>query len=98
VERPPAEPGHVYHRFVVRLAGRAEELIGALERRRIGARRPVFRPLHRELGEPDAGYPNAAAAHAGDVSLPLYPALKDEEALAVAGAVREAMAMEIQPE
>lgn len=96
VECPPAEQGHIYHRFVVRLPGRAEELIGALERRQITARRPVFRPLHRELGEADVGYPNTATVCAGDVSLPLYPTLRDAEALAVAGAVREAMAMEIQ--
>lgn len=97
VERPPNEQGHIYHRFVIRLPGRAEELIAVLERRQISARRPVFRPLHRELGETDGEYPNTVAAHAGDVSLPLYPTLRDAEALAVAGAVRQAMAMEMQP-
>ncbi|MBI2506023.1 MAG: DegT/DnrJ/EryC1/StrS aminotransferase family protein [Candidatus Latescibacteria bacterium] len=97
VDRPPNGQGHIYHRFVIRLPGRADELIEALERRQITARHPVFRPLHRELGEPDAAYPNTATAHAGDVSLPLYPTLKDAEALAVAGAVREALAMELRP-
>lgn len=96
VEPPPSEQGHIYHRFVIRLPGRAEELIKALERRQITARRPVFQPLHREVGEPDAAYPNTATACAGDVSLPLYPTLRDAEALAVAGAVREAMATELR--
>lgn len=95
VECPPAEPGHIYHRFVVRLPGGAEEMIGALERRQVCARRPVCRPLHQELGGGDGEYPNTVSAHAGDVSLPLYPALRDAEALAVAGAVRETMALEL---
>ncbi len=78
----PADPPggrHVFHRYVVRLPeGReAGAAIRALEARGIGARRPVYKPLHRLLGE--SGFPGAEAAWARHLSLPIYPSLTEEE-------------------
>ena len=54
------------------------------------ARRPIYNPLHRELGLADGEYPHTAAAYDSDLSLPIYPALSDLEAHCVVEAVLNA--------
>jgi dTDP-4-amino-4,6-dideoxygalactose transaminase len=66
-------------------------LIARLDARGVAARRPVFRPLHLELGQHDREFPQTSCAHAGDVSLPLYPALRSGEIQQVVEAVRHAL-------
>lgn len=85
---PTAGHGHTYYRYVVGTEDRAEVLTGALQAEGVTARRPVFSPLHRELGASDGDFPHTARAHASDVSLPIYPSLSDSEAGRVADAVR----------
>jgi dTDP-4-amino-4,6-dideoxygalactose transaminase len=86
---------HVYYRFVVRLdparhtKHSLEWLLDSLERRGVQCRRPVFRPLHRYLGI--EGFPRTEDAMATAFSLPLYPAMTDEEAAQVIHAVRTEM-------
>jgi dTDP-4-amino-4,6-dideoxygalactose transaminase len=87
---PHDVPGHVYHRFVVRVSRPVDGVIAALAARGIGARRPVFRPLHRALGL--AGYPEAERAWTEMLSLPCYPSLGDAAVDQVATAVREVLA------
>ena len=77
---PCADPEHVYFRYVVGCRAGADAVAERLVQHGVAARRPVPRLLHRELGGADATYPNATAAHAADLSLPLYPALTDREA------------------
>jgi dTDP-4-amino-4,6-dideoxygalactose transaminase len=90
LELPPDRAGaHAYHRFVVVLDRPVEPVMAHLARRGVGARRPVFRPLHRPLGL--AGYPVADRLWARALSLPCYPALTEEEVDRVAGALREAL-------
>jgi dTDP-4-amino-4,6-dideoxygalactose transaminase len=88
----PGDAGgrHVYHRFVVTVDQPLGPLIAALEARGVGARRPVYRPLHRALGLD--GYPEAERLWARALSLPCYPTLTDTEADAVATALAEALA------
>jgi len=94
LELPGDPPGgrHIYHRYVVRLPeeyarrggpGAAEE---ALQAKGIGARRPIYRPLHRLMGE--AGFPGAEEAWARHLSLPIYPSLTEGEIERIMGAVR----------
>ena len=85
--RPPADGGaaHVYHRFVVEVEVPVSGVLQALHDRRVMARRPVFRPLHRALGLP--GYAEAERLWNTCVSVPCYPALTDEEVEIVAAAL-----------
>jgi dTDP-4-amino-4,6-dideoxygalactose transaminase len=85
--RPPADGGaaHVYHRFVVEVEVPVSGVLQALHDRRVMARRPVFRPLHRALGLP--GYAEAERLWNTCVSVPCYPALTDEEVETVAAAL-----------
>ena len=89
VECPPAVPEHVYYRYVIHVPGEAEDFAGRLEQQGVAARRPVFRPLHRELGEADVTCPHTATAYAGDISLPIYPSLSDAEVEKVVQAVQK---------
>ena len=75
-QRPPdTEP--LTFRYLLRLPD-AGGLIAALGRRGITARRPVHQPLHRLVGSPDP-FPGTDAAYRELVSLPMSPALTDEE-------------------
>jgi dTDP-4-amino-4,6-dideoxygalactose transaminase len=85
-----AGAAHVYHRFIVEVDRPVDPLIAALAARGVGARRPVFRPLHRATGA--GGYPVAERLWQRSVSLPCYPLLGDAEVDTVAGVVREALA------
>ena len=87
---PAAGEGHVFHRYVAHAPGGAAALERALVQAGIGARRPVHLPLHRDQGLSDELYPHTARAWHGDISLPLYPALTDDEAGAVLDAAIDA--------
>ena len=89
----PAGRSHVYYRFVVRLSRRRagsdelSECLGRLERQGVQCRKPVFRSLHRYLDL--EGFPASAAAEDEALSIPLYPALADEEVAQVCIAMRD---------
>ena len=92
---PEQAPGahHAYHLFVVR-SPRRDELAGELERRGVGTLVHYPRAVHehaayRALARP--GRLTRSEQLAREIlSLPLYPELRDDEALAVVAAVREA--------
>jgi len=73
-------PEQVPYRFVLLLPQAVDEIMARLQERGIGARRPVFRNLHRYLGKPDEQFPHAQSFWERALSLPLYPALTDEQA------------------
>ncbi len=92
----PDPPGgrHIFHRYVVRLPEEyvrrqgpeaAAEAEKALQAKGIGARRPVYRPLHRLMGE--GGFPGAEQAWTRHLSLPMYPSLTDKEIERIMSAV-----------
>lgn len=92
----PCVPGgrsHVYYRFVVRISkgqtgsDELSECLGRLERRGVQCRKPVFRSLHRYLDL--EGFPASEAAECEALSLPLYPALTDEEVAQIFLAMRD---------
>jgi len=82
---PSEPPGriHGYYRFVMRLPYLRTDpegllgLISTLEQQGIHCRKPVFRPLHRYLGQ--SGFPNSDEADRTALSIPLYPDLTDGE-------------------
>jgi len=74
---PPEGAQPIVYRYVVRVE-EASRLIDALNRRGIGARHPIHRPLHRLAGA-EGAFPHTERAHRSLVSLPLYPALSDTE-------------------
>lgn len=93
VPRVPSGRSHIYYRFVVRVSDRAagadavSGCLGRLERRGVQCRKPVFRSLHRYLDL--EGFPVSEAAEREALSLPLYPALTDDEMAQVLVAVRD---------
>ncbi|MSS73889.1 MAG: DegT/DnrJ/EryC1/StrS family aminotransferase [Candidatus Latescibacteria bacterium] len=86
---PVQAPGHIFFRYVVRVRGDVEGVIAAFERAGVAARRPVFCPLHRSLGMSQEAFPGAEAAQGSALSLPLYPALSEEEVETVIRAAQE---------
>ncbi len=92
LDLPEASPGehHIFYRYVV-LCGDVPGLRSRLDERGVRAERPVFAPLTRHPGISfDA--PRAGEAWRTSLSIPLYPALTDEEAGLVMRAVVESAA------
>ena len=52
----------------------------ALDKAGVATRRPVFRTLHRYLGLSDDQFPHAQRFWEQALSLPVHPALSDEQA------------------
>lgn len=95
-EAPGVEPA--WHLFALRIAGGAAAraaLYASLQRRGIGAQVHYIAvndlPLYRELGYDPAATPIARAASDSTISLPLFPAMSDEDVKTVVTAVREAL-------
>jgi perosamine synthetase len=88
VALPGAQPGEVHYRFPVLVQGGADRAIAHLQAAGVGARRPVFRLIHQYLDRPDTPYPEAVRWWTSCVSLPIYPALAEGEALRVTRAVQ----------
>jgi dTDP-4-amino-4,6-dideoxygalactose transaminase len=95
----PHDRTHVYYRFVTRFrtkgdrrglareASRLDAVLARLERQGVQCRRPVFRPLHRYLGE--EGYPETERASDRALSVPIYPSLTDDEVQRITRTVGE---------
>ncbi|HRK34014.1 MAG TPA: DegT/DnrJ/EryC1/StrS family aminotransferase [Candidatus Hydrogenedentes bacterium] len=83
--RLPSGREHIYFRYVVMTSER-ERLESHLQARGIEAKRPVYRPAHHYFGN---HYPMAERAHDEAVSIPIFPAMRDEQVDVVIRAVRE---------
>lgn len=79
VELPKEYPDrdHCYYRYVIKVKDRVEPYLSRFEKAGIACRRPVYRPLHRYLGQ--TGFPQTDRVFRQALSLPLYPALKESE-------------------
>ncbi|MBW2078326.1 MAG: DegT/DnrJ/EryC1/StrS family aminotransferase, partial [Deltaproteobacteria bacterium] len=73
----PERREHVYYRYNIELENPIR-FMDEMHKRDIHCRRPVFKPIHRYLQLP--GFPNTDDAWEKAVSIPIYPALKQEEA------------------
>lgn len=89
---PPSTDDDVHYRFVAAAQVPLQPLLDRLRARGVGARRPVYRPLHRYLNLPDRDYPQATHWFEQCLSLPLYPALSDQEVERVIEVVDEELA------
>jgi len=78
----------VYLRFLVACES-AERLIAEFRAAGIEAKRPVYKPLHLLCGYNPEEFPNAQWAHEHIVSVPLYPALSEEEVRHIVRFLRE---------
>jgi len=87
-DRP--DGGHVYYRYVIRVAEPVESVLQRFAERGVMCRRPVFRPLHRYLGL--TGFPETDRAWEHTLSVPIYPSLTDAEVAQVVGAMRAVLA------
>jgi perosamine synthetase len=82
-ERPPGRD-HRWFRYVIATPDR-DKLEKHLARYGVTATRPVYRPLHHYSG---GTFPHSEAAHQQSLSLPIYPALSDEDTRVIIDAVR----------
>ncbi|MFB3925678.1 MAG: DegT/DnrJ/EryC1/StrS family aminotransferase [Syntrophales bacterium] len=80
----PEDRDHVYYRYVI--SRPPPDFMENMKKAGIDCKRPVFRPLHRYFGL--AGYPNTEEAWNRAVSIPIYPALRDQEAHRIADTLR----------
>jgi len=85
---PPVVPSggtHGYFRFVVQLPRSVDTVLKQADVLGIAFCRPVFKPIHRYLGL--SGFPEADAAWKRTLSIPIYPALSDDEVDRVVNAI-----------
>ncbi len=94
VQLPAVRPGdrHVFHQFTVRVGRDRDAILEGLRAEGIGAAVHYPLPLHRqpilrELGLGGGSFPVAEAAAESVLSLPVHPALSDEDLERVAEAV-----------
>lgn len=87
----PLREDNVYFRYVIRINGDIEKLINKLARKRIEAKRPVFKPLHQYLGLKKSDYPNTERAYNTAISLPIYPSLSERQVKFIAETTLEAV-------
>ncbi len=76
--RQPIE-GTMHFRFPLSLAGGLDACVDRFARQGVAVRRGVDHLIHRELGLPDDRFPVAVELYDTTVSLPIYPALGDED-------------------
>jgi dTDP-4-amino-4,6-dideoxygalactose transaminase len=76
--RTPNDRTHIYYRYVLSVTQPLDDLLGRLHDRGIQCRRPVYKPLHHYLSRQEL-YPVSEQAFASALSLPMYPALTEEE-------------------
>jgi perosamine synthetase len=72
----PERSDHIYYRYIIEVQDPIR-LMDEMRKRDIICRRPVFRPIHRYLQL--SGFPNTDDAWEKSVSIPIYPALTQEE-------------------
>ncbi|MFQ5706412.1 MAG: DegT/DnrJ/EryC1/StrS family aminotransferase, partial [bacterium] len=78
---------HIFYRFVVKVRGRLANILKESASQGVQCQRPVFRPLHRYLNL--QGFPATDAVYQKALSVPIYPALREEEIDKIIACVRE---------
>jgi len=87
-----ATPGDAHYRFVLSVSSPVDSLIERLQGSGLAVRRPVFRPIHHYLKQPHSHFPHAQSWWRHCISIPLYPALRDEEAERVVRLLKQELA------
>ncbi len=80
----------VWYRFVIEVKrGSYESAEKALHELGVGARPPVFRPIHHYLGLPARDFPHSQRRWRRSLSVPLYPSLTQPEAERVVACLKQ---------
>jgi perosamine synthetase len=74
-----AKASSMFFRLPVKINGGTEKYIPLFEKEKIHVRKGVDKLLHRILNLPDKNFPKAVELFETTVSLPLYPAMTEEE-------------------
>lgn len=69
----------MYFRFPIMMEGAFAEIQRRFAENGVAVRRPVEELRHRAIGVSDRKYPNASRIYDKTVSIPIYPAMTDEE-------------------
>jgi perosamine synthetase len=78
VRVPARAEGSVYFRYILEVE-HADSWIARLCDIGVDCRRPVFKPLHEYLRLNKNEYPNSDRAHRHNVSIPIYPGLREKD-------------------
>ena len=81
-------PHSMYYRFPLWMHGNFETIRCQFAERCITVGRGVSELLHRLIGQSDDDFPNAVAAFNSTVSIPIYPAMTDDDVNKVIDAVK----------
>ena len=81
----PERRDNIYYRYIVEVENPIR-FMDEMRKRGIICRRPVFKPIHRYLQL--TGFPNTDDAWEKAVSIPIYPALKQEEAYCIIDTIK----------
>lgn len=68
----------VYFRYLAQVED-ADAWTRTMHRRGVDCQKPVYKPLHQYVGLDPRQFPNAERAYKHNVSIPIYPALSQEE-------------------
>jgi perosamine synthetase len=81
----PERRDHVFYRYSIEVED-SIRFMDEMDKRGVICRRPVFKPIHRYLQLP--GFPNTESAWEKAVSIPIYPALEQDEAAFIIDTIR----------
>ncbi len=87
---PPNYEGHIYFRFMIETNKSVNDAAKVLAKFDVEAKRPVYMPIHRYLNLPIEEYLVSERIHNQGISIPIYPALSDEQADIVVNALEKA--------
>ncbi|MDP3026583.1 MAG: aminotransferase class I/II-fold pyridoxal phosphate-dependent enzyme [Nanoarchaeota archaeon] len=75
----PSRPEEsIFFRYILEVED-VNKFIDEMSKENISCAKPIFKPLHQYFNLDKNNFPNTEKAHKHSVSIPLYPALKDNE-------------------
>ena len=75
---PSRSKDSIFFRYILEVEN-VDKFIGEMSKENISCAKPIFKPLHHYLSSDKNNFVNTEKAYKHNVSIPLYPALKDDE-------------------